>query len=112
MSMSTWFRSAALAVVSVLALSACSDKASEASFHSIDITGAVPGSYWNVDAERAVGGWSVNPAYGPMPTMRLSYTRATSAVTTGYPSTGCSTSQASMPKKSARSQAMKVASQV
>ena len=40
MSMSTWFRSAALAVVSVLALSACSDKASEASFHSIDITGA------------------------------------------------------------------------
>ncbi len=51
-------------------------------YPGIDITGAVPGSYWNVDAERAVVGWSANPAYGPIPTMRLGYTRATSAVTT------------------------------
>ncbi len=51
-------------------------------YPGIDITGAVPGPYWNVDAERAVVGWSANPAYGPIPTMRLGYTRATSAVTT------------------------------
>jgi conjugal transfer mating pair stabilization protein TraN len=47
-----------------------------------DITGTVPGYYWNIDADRAVVGWAPNPAYGPIPTMRLTYTRATTAVTT------------------------------
>ena len=47
-----------------------------------DITGKVPGYYWNLDADRAVVGWSVNPAYGPIPTMRLAYTQPTTTVTT------------------------------
>jgi conjugal transfer mating pair stabilization protein TraN len=46
-----------------------------------DITGTVPGYYWNIDADRAVVGWAPNPAYGPIPTMRLTYTRPTTAVT-------------------------------
>ena len=39
-----------------------------------DVTGTVPGYYWNIDADRAVVGWAPNPAYGPIPTMRLTYT--------------------------------------
>ena len=46
-----------------------------------DVTGTVPGYYWNIDADRAVVGWAPNPAYGPIPTMRLTYTRPTTAVT-------------------------------
>ena len=40
-----------------------------------DVTGAVPGYYWNIDSDRAIVGWEPNPAYGPIPTMRLTYTR-------------------------------------
>ncbi|MCB2020383.1 MAG: type-F conjugative transfer system mating-pair stabilization protein TraN, partial [Burkholderiaceae bacterium] len=47
-----------------------------------DITGEVPGYYWNIDANRAVVGWTVNPAYGAIPTMRLGYTQPTTTVTT------------------------------
>ena len=46
-----------------------------------DITGTVPGTYWNVDAARVVVGWTVNPAYGPIPTMRLSYARPQTTIT-------------------------------
>ncbi len=47
-----------------------------------DVTGTVPGYYWNVDADRAVVGWEPNPAYGPIPTMRLTYTRPMTSATT------------------------------
>ncbi|HRI17758.1 MAG TPA: type-F conjugative transfer system mating-pair stabilization protein TraN [Burkholderiaceae bacterium] len=47
-----------------------------------DITGKVPGYYWNIDGDRSVVGWTVNPAYGAIPTMRLAYTLPTTTVTT------------------------------
>ncbi|MBX9794852.1 MAG: type-F conjugative transfer system mating-pair stabilization protein TraN, partial [Burkholderiaceae bacterium] len=55
--------------------------ASSGTYVGTDITGTVPGFMWNFDAERAVVGWSVNPAYGPIPTMRLSYARPLTTVT-------------------------------
>ena len=48
----------------------------------IDITGTFPGNYWNFDSERAVSGWSINPAFGAIPTMRLAYTLPATTVTT------------------------------
>ena len=51
-----------------------------APYTGTDITGAVPGTYWNIDSARAVVGWDVNPAFGPIPTMRLSYVRALTSV--------------------------------
>ncbi len=50
-------------------------------YAGIDITGTVGGTYWNIDADRAVIGWAPNPAFGPIPTMRLSYTRPATTVT-------------------------------
>jgi conjugal transfer mating pair stabilization protein TraN len=41
----------------------------------VDITGAVAGNYWNIDSDRPVIGWDPNPAYGPIPTMRLTYAK-------------------------------------
>ncbi len=55
--------------------------ASAGTYVGTDITGTVPGFMWNFDADRAVVGWSVNPAYGPIPTMRLSYARPLTTVT-------------------------------
>jgi conjugal transfer mating pair stabilization protein TraN len=52
------------------------------SYSGTDITGMVPGFLWNLDADRAVLGWSVNPAYGPIPTMRLNYAKPLTTVTT------------------------------
>lgn len=49
-------------------------------YPGIDVTRMVPGNYWNIDADRAVIGWDPNPAYGPIPTMRLSYTKPLTAV--------------------------------
>ncbi|MEW6705478.1 MAG: type-F conjugative transfer system mating-pair stabilization protein TraN [Pseudomonadota bacterium] len=46
-----------------------------------DVTGSLPGYYWNLDSERTVVGWDPNPAYGPIPTMRLSYTRPRTTIT-------------------------------
>jgi conjugal transfer mating pair stabilization protein TraN len=45
------------------------------SFTGYDITGTLPGYYWNLDSDRAVVGWDPNPAYGPIPTMRLTYAK-------------------------------------
>ena len=45
-----------------------------------DITGTLPGFYWTFDADRAVIGWAPNPAYGPMTTMLLAYSRPTATV--------------------------------
>ena len=50
-------------------------------YAGIDITGTVPGSMWNFDADRSVIGWSVNPAYGPIPTVRLGYAKPLTKVT-------------------------------
>lgn len=41
-----------------------------------DVTGQVAGTWWRIDADRPVVGWDPNPAFGPIPTMRLSYERA------------------------------------
>ena len=46
-----------------------------------DITGAFTSNYWVDAGGRPVSGWAPNPAYGPMPTLRLAYTRATARVT-------------------------------
>lgn len=46
-----------------------------------DITGTLPGYYWNLDSDRAVIGWEPNPAYGPIPTMRLTYTKPQTSTT-------------------------------
>ena len=54
---------------------------SSGSYTGTDITGTVPGVLWNLDADRAVTGWTVNPAYGPIPTMRLSYVKPLTTVT-------------------------------
>ena len=52
-------------------------------YAGIDVTGAVPGSFWNIDRNRAAVGWAPNPAYGAIPTMALTYTKpVTSAATT------------------------------
>ncbi len=44
-----------------------------------DVTGSIPGIYWNLHSTRAVVGWLPNPAVGPIPTMLLTYDRATSS---------------------------------
>ena len=53
-----------------------------ASFTGFDITQALPGYYWNFDAVRTVTGWSINPAFGAIPTMRLAYALPATTVTT------------------------------
>ena len=46
-----------------------------------DITGNLNSFYWVDAGARTVTGWAPNPAYGPMPSLRLAYTRATARVT-------------------------------
>ena len=46
-----------------------------------DITGAVGGHYWNFDSNRTVIGWYPNAAFGPIPTMRLTYTKPATTIT-------------------------------
>jgi len=46
-----------------------------------DITGAVPGYFWTIDAVHPVIGWRSNPDYGPIPTTRLTYTPAATTAT-------------------------------
>ena len=50
-------------------------------YTGVDTTYTLVGYYWNLDSVRSVTGWSPNPAFGPIPTMRLAYTRPTSTVT-------------------------------
>ena len=48
-----------------------------------DTTGALGGYFWAVSSQRVAAGWQINPAYGPVPRMTLSYERAhSSAVAT------------------------------
>jgi conjugal transfer mating pair stabilization protein TraN len=49
--------------------------------YGYDVTGTLQGSYWTAYLPRPVVGWHINPAYGPIPQMRLSYVRPTSTVT-------------------------------
>ena len=46
-----------------------------------DTTGTFSSSYWRANSARAVVGWTPNPAYGPIPQMRLTYTKASTAAT-------------------------------
>jgi len=50
-------------------------------YTGIDVTGTFPGSTWNFDTDRTVVGWALNPAYGPIPTMQLSYVKPATTVT-------------------------------
>ncbi|MBN8507299.1 MAG: type-F conjugative transfer system mating-pair stabilization protein TraN [Burkholderiales bacterium] len=52
------------------------------SYFGVDITGTFPGAYWNLDSERAVSGWAINPGFGAIPTMRLAYTLPATTLTT------------------------------
>jgi hypothetical protein len=54
---------------------------SSGAYTGIDITGTLAGTTWNFDTDRAVVGWAVNPAYGPIPTMQLSYVKPATTVT-------------------------------
>lgn len=40
-----------------------------------DVTGAVAGEYWRAHSSRPVTGFRINPAFGPVPSMTLSYER-------------------------------------
>ena len=51
-------------------------------YTGVDVTGSLAGSFWNIATDRAVVGWTVNPAYGAIPTMRLSYVKPLTTVTT------------------------------
>ena len=42
-----------------------------------DTTGTYPPAWWSPSSGRSVVGWSPNPAFGPIPSMTLSYTKAT-----------------------------------
>ena len=42
-----------------------------------DTTGTYPPTTWSPSSPRSVVGWSPNPAFGPIPSMTLSYTKAT-----------------------------------
>lgn len=46
-----------------------------------DLTGAVPGFYWTVHTSRPVVGFRLNPLYGPIPQMALSFERPHTTVT-------------------------------
>ena len=47
-----------------------------------DITGSFTSSYWGASSTRAVVGWAPNPAYGPIPQMKLSYVKPAATATT------------------------------
>jgi len=52
-------------------------------YAGVDMTGTFPtATSWNLDSNRAVVGWSPNPAYGPIPTMTLTYVRPQTTVAT------------------------------
>lgn len=46
-----------------------------------DITGAVPGYFWTVQSVRPIVGFKLNPLYGPIPQMALSFERPHTTVT-------------------------------
>ena len=50
-------------------------------YYGYDVTGTLQASYWTAYMPRPVVGWHINPAYGPIPQMGLSYVRPTSSVT-------------------------------
>jgi len=50
--------------------------------NAVDITGTYSASYWRASSSRSVVGWARNPAYGPIPEMRLTYTKPSTTNTT------------------------------
>lgn len=50
-------------------------------YFGYDTTGSLPGPFWSVYADRAIVGWRINPAYGPIPQMTLGYDRPRLSVT-------------------------------
>lgn len=46
-----------------------------------DTTGAMPGSHWTAAGSRPVGGYRLNPLYGPIPQMTLAFERPHTTVT-------------------------------
>lgn len=58
-----------------------SPSGSASDIQASDITGTFSSPYWRASSTRAVVGWAPNPAYGPIPQMRLSYTRPATTFT-------------------------------
>ncbi len=54
---------------------------SSGAYPGIDITGTLADTTWNFDTDRTVVGWAPTPAYGPIPTMQLSYVKPATTVT-------------------------------
>ena len=50
-------------------------------YFGYDATGSLPYFYWTAYSQRSLSGWQVNPAYGPIPQMTLSYDRPRTATT-------------------------------
>lgn len=55
--------------------------ASYSPYFGYDMTGTIAGYYWSAQSQRPVVGWRVNPAYGLIPQMPLSYDRPRTSVT-------------------------------
>jgi conjugal transfer mating pair stabilization protein TraN len=47
-----------------------------------DTTGMFTSPFWSASSTRAVVGWAPNPAYGPIPQMKLTYTKPATTATT------------------------------
>ena len=48
---------------------------------AIDITGTYLDPAWSISSSRSVVGWTINPEFGPIPTMTLTYTKASGDAT-------------------------------
>jgi conjugal transfer mating pair stabilization protein TraN len=60
---------------SALSTTTCYSPGSPGDTQATDVTGTYASSYWRASSTRGVVGWAPNPAYGPIPQMRLSYTK-------------------------------------
>ena len=50
-------------------------------YFGYDVTGALPYFYWTAYSQRPLSGWQINPAYGPIPQLTLSYERPRTSTT-------------------------------
>lgn len=49
--------------------------------YAVDITGSYSATTWSASSPRSVVSWAPNPAYGPIPSVTLTYTKAMAAAT-------------------------------
>ena len=78
----TWTSSGESYTVSYLDEPTCyAPSASYSPDYGYDVTGTLAGVYWRAQSQRPAVGWRVNPAYGAIPQMILSYERPRTMVT-------------------------------